>query len=149
MQERIRLKLVREQQRQTGIQKIKAKHITEFANEQLQDFAAVLGLPEVSLQDLANKREQMEPLITDTLRERAYFARQLEGYPNPFSQNKEFGSTLGLHNDSLLDFYESLSILPKVSAALYQAFMELIQVNKPETGLAISALEMELFKEGR
>jgi len=49
----------------------------------------------------------------------------------------------------LLDFYESLSIFPKVNAALHQTFDELVHVNKPENGLATSALEMELYKEAR
>ena len=33
VQERIRLKMLREQQHQIGLQNIQAKHITEFANE--------------------------------------------------------------------------------------------------------------------
>lgn len=75
VQERIRLKMLREQQHKIGLQNIQAKHITEFANEQLTDFAAVLGLPEISMNDLANKKEQMDPVITDSLREKAFFSK--------------------------------------------------------------------------
>lgn len=34
---------------------ISKKHITEFANEQYTDFAQVLGLPEISVEDLAKR----------------------------------------------------------------------------------------------
>jgi len=151
VQERIRLKTLRDQQHQLGIANIKAKHITEFANEQLTDFAAVLGLPEISLEDLAKKKDQPDLVVTDAVRERAYFARQLEGYPSYFSDVKEPGTKLGLHTESvgLFDFYDSLSIVPKINAALFQTFAELVNVNKPENGLAVSALESELYKEAR
>lgn len=39
--------------------------------------------------------------------------------------------------------------MPKIHAALYQSFEELTRVNKPENGVAVSALESELFKEAR
>jgi hypothetical protein len=134
-----------------GIANIKSKHITEFANEQLTDFAAVLGLPEISMDDLAKKKDQMDPIVTDAVRERAFFARQLEGYPAFFSNVKEQGAKLGLHTEKvgLFDFYDSLSIVPKINAALFQAFVELVKVNKPENGLAFSVLEQELYKEAR
>lgn len=75
----------------------------------------------------------------------------MEGFPCYFSEFKEAGAKLGLHTDSvgLIDFYESLAIFPRVNAALYQTLDELLHVNKPENGLAVSALEMELFKEAR
>lgn len=93
----------------------------------------------------------MDSVVLDALRERAFFSKQMEGYPAYFSEMKEAGSNLGLHTSSvgLLDFYESLSIYPRINAALYQTFEELINVNKPENGLATSALEMELYKEAR
>jgi len=49
----------------------------------------------------------------------------------------------------LFDFYESLGIFPKVNAALHQSLEELINVNKPENGMATSALELELYSEAR
>lgn len=113
--------MLREQQHKIGLQNIQTKHITEFANEQLTDFAAVLGLPEISMNDLANKKEQMDPVITDSLRERAFFNKQIEGYPAYFSDYLDPGAKLGLHTENigLTDFFESLAIVPKINAALF------------------------------
>lgn len=48
--------------------------------------------------------------MTDSVRERAFFAKQLEGYPSFFANFKEQGAKLGLHTEyvGILDFYESL-----------------------------------------
>jgi hypothetical protein len=43
-----------------------------------------LGLPEISIADLLARKDQKEPLIHDTIRETAFFTKQLEGYPNIF-----------------------------------------------------------------
>lgn len=48
---------------------IQKKHITEYANEQYTNFSQVLGLPEISMEDLALKKDQKEPLIQDAIRE--------------------------------------------------------------------------------
>lgn len=48
-----------------------------------------------------------------------------------------------------LDFFESLTIVPKINAALYQAFEELQDALKPENGLAMSLLELCLMREAR
>lgn len=42
---------------------IKKRHITEYANEQYSNFANVLGLPEINMEDLVAKRDQREPII--------------------------------------------------------------------------------------
>jgi len=51
---------------------------------------------------------------------------------------------MGLHTNQvgLLDFYESLTIMPKVNASLYQSFAQLKESLKPENGLAESLLEL-------
>ena len=48
----------------------------------------------------------------------------MEGYPTYFTGEKFKGAILGLHTDNigLLDFYESLTIVPKINASLFQAF---------------------------
>lgn len=40
-----------------ALAEIQKKHITEYANEQYTNFAQVLGLPEISMEDLVNSRD--------------------------------------------------------------------------------------------
>ena len=73
------------------------------------------------MEDLVAKRDQKEPVIQDAIREQAYFNKQLEGYPSYFTGEKFKGAILGLHTENigLLDFYESLTIVPKINASLF------------------------------
>ena len=56
-----------------------------------------------------------------------------------------------MHTDNvgLLDFYESYTIIPKINAALFQAFETLSESVKPENGLASSILEFTFIQEAR
>ena len=103
------------------------------------------------MMDLVNKKDQKEPVIQDAIREQAFFTKQMEGYPTYFIGEKYLGSTMGLHcgNVGLLDFYESLTIVPKIYACLHQAFEQTVDALKPENGLATSILELCLLKEAR
>lgn len=58
---------------------------------------------------------------------------------------------MGLHcgEIGLLDFYESMTVVPKFNAALQQALNQTIDVLKPENGLATSIIELSLLKESR
>ncbi len=46
----------------------------------------------------------------------------------------------------MLDFYESLSILIKVIAAMKGAFSELYEIHHPENGLTTSAMELCTYR---
>jgi len=120
------------------MQEITKRHITEYANEQFTNFATVLGLPEISMEDLVHKKDQKEPIIQDAIREQAFFTKQLEGYPLYFEKETIPGASLGLRVGQIgtLDFFESLSIVPKINAALFQAFEHICDALKPENGLA-------------
>jgi len=61
--------------------KIKERHITEFANRQAADFATVLGLPQVTMEQLYMRFDESEPIVIDALRESAFFSQMIEGYP--------------------------------------------------------------------
>ena len=63
MEQKIQAKLENKQAKKEALAEIQRKHITEYANEQYTNFAQVLGLPEISMEDLVNKRDQKEPLI--------------------------------------------------------------------------------------
>ena len=67
--------------RKDQLEKIKVRHITEFANEQYTDFATVLGLPEVTLEQLYNRFDESEAIVIDALRESAFLVKMVEGYP--------------------------------------------------------------------
>ncbi len=56
-----------------ALNRIKKRHITEFANEQFNDFAEVLGLPQVTAEELYKRFDQKEPIVIDSLRENAFF----------------------------------------------------------------------------
>ena len=73
------------------------------------------------MEDLVAKHDQKEPIIQDAIREQAFFTKQLEGYPTYFTQEKFQGATMGLHTEQvgLLDFYESLTIVPKINASIF------------------------------
>ena len=149
--ERMRTKILTEQQKVEGKKAIAKRHITEFANDQYTNFATILGLPEISLEDLVGKKDQREPVINDAIREKTFFAKQTEGYPSFFSEKKMEGAALGLHTENIgiCDFYESLAITPKVNAAMYQAFENLKGTMAPENGFAASCLELCMIREAR
>ena len=67
----------------------------------------MLGLPEISLEDLANKRDQRDPIVADAIREKSFFSKQTEGYPAFFSTKKMEGAAIGLHAEDIgiCDFY--------------------------------------------
>lgn len=75
----------------------------------------------------------------------------MDGYPWYFARKRERIQLLGISERSigLLDFYESMSTISKVNAALQQSLEELIHVHTPENGLAVSSLERVLIVEAR
>ena len=87
----------------------------------------------------------------DSIRESAFFTKQLEGYPSPFHPEKFGGASIGLYNDkiAITDFYESFKMVPKITASLFQAFDTLDNTLKPENGTARSAIELNMIQEAR
>ena len=52
IEQKISEKLHNKAQKKEALKEIQKKHITEYANEQYTNFAQVLGLPEISMEDL-------------------------------------------------------------------------------------------------
>ena len=52
IEQKIAEKLHNKAQKKEALKEIQKKHITEYANEQYTNFAQVLGLPEISMEDL-------------------------------------------------------------------------------------------------
>jgi len=143
---------MKEIQKQIALKEIAERHITEFAGDQHTDFANVLGLPEVTANDLFKKQGQMDPLVVDALREHSHFSKQIEGYAWFFSPSKESESRgTGLHTGKagLTDFFESFCSVTRIHAACEQAFAELSSLHRPENGVAASTLEAALLREAR
>jgi hypothetical protein len=141
-----------EQVRQQQLQRIKTRHITEFANEQNHDFASVLGLPQVTLKQLYERFDESEPIVIDALREKAYFHKMVEGYPTKLSQSPMEGcSLMGTHLNScnIIDFYVCMQPFSKFNAALVQSFEDLERETQPEHGFASICLETAMIKQAR
>jgi len=110
--------------RKDQLDKIKERHITEFANEQCTDFATVLGLPEVTLEQLYNRFDESEAIVIDALRESAFLVKMVEGYPLRLTQLQDEKLLLGSHlpECNLTDFYVAFQTVSKINAALAQSF---------------------------
>lgn len=57
LEQKIAEKMQGMQAKKDAYAEIQKKHITEYANEQYTNFAQVLGLPEISMEDLVAKRD--------------------------------------------------------------------------------------------
>ena len=110
--------------RKDQLEKIKERHITEFANEQYTDFATVLGLPEVTVEQLYNRFDESEAIVIDALRESAFLVKMVEGYPLRLDQLQDEKSLMGSHlpDCNLTDFYMAFQTVSKINAALSQSF---------------------------
>jgi len=137
-----------EADRKRAIDKIGARHITEFANEQYTDFSKILGLPNITMEELCDKQPRRDPIIIDALREMSFYEKQREGYPMFFSKTPTPSKVAGLHSGDigLTDFFDSLSGITQVNASLSQGFNELKSVFKPENGFAESCLEKKFLE---
>ena len=100
---------------------VKERHITKYANEQFSDFAQVLGLPKITMENLYNRFDQKEPIVIDSIRESAFFAKMVEGYPFALDDSKQIGEVTGLHlaaGEPITDFYMSMGMVPRLNAAI-------------------------------
>lgn len=59
---------IEKREKEERLAKIAQRHITEYTNNYDQDFAEVLGLPEITADDLFKKNQEKEPIVLDTLR---------------------------------------------------------------------------------
>lgn len=78
-----------------------------------------MGLPEVTLKELLDRKGAEDPLVVDAIREHCNFSKQIEGYPWFFNGNK-FETQDGFHTEDMgpSDFYESLCVISRLNAAI-------------------------------
>ena len=64
-----------------------------------------------------------------------------------YDMSAKKNNTLAFTKDSesigMLDFYESLSVIVKIVAAMKGAFDEIYEVHRPDNGLTSSSLELQ------
>ena len=88
----------------------------------------MLGLPEITADDLFKKNREKEPIVIDALRQQARFIKIEEGYPHFLNQNE------------VLNFYDGLVCITKIYSMIETVYNEMIDIHKPENGQAYSAL---------
>lgn len=86
-----------EQEKKQRLANIAKRHITDFTKNYDQDFTEVLGLPEITADDLFKKNREKEPIVIDALRQQARFVKIEEGYPH-FCEDED-----------VLNFFEGLA----------------------------------------
>lgn len=65
---------------------IAERHITDYANTKNVDFAQLLGLPEITAEDLFRKFVEKEAIVIDAVREQYTRSTRIEGWPWPLSR---------------------------------------------------------------
>jgi hypothetical protein len=86
-----------EQEKNQRLANIAKRHITDFTKNYDQDFTEVLGLPEITADDLFKKNREKEPIVIDALRQQSRFIKIEEGYPRFFEK------------DEILNFYDGVA----------------------------------------
>ena len=117
-----------EREKKKRLANIAKRHITDYTKNYDQDFTEVLGLPEITADDLFKKNREKEPIFIDALRQQARFIKIEEGYPHFFNQNE------------VLNFYDGLVCITKIYSMIKTVYNEMIDIHKPENGQAYSAL---------
>jgi hypothetical protein len=86
-----------EKEKNQRLANIAKRHITDFTKNYDLDFTEVLGLPEITADDLFKKNREKEPIVIDALRQQARFIKIEEGYPRFFEK------------DEILNFYDGVA----------------------------------------
>jgi len=117
-----------EKEKNQRLANIAKRHITDFTKNYDQDFTEVLGLPEITADDLFKKNREKEPIVIDALRQQSRFIKIEEGYPH------------FIEKDGVLNFYESVGCITRVYSLIETIYQECIEIHKPENGQASCAL---------
>jgi hypothetical protein len=111
----------------------------------------VLGISEITIEQLYNRFDESEHIVIDALRESAFCSKMIEGYPAQLCQLKDGQLMIGTHTPdvNMTEFYECFESISKLNAALYQGFQELEKETSPENGFAVACLEVCMMKYAR
>ena len=88
--------------------------------------------------------------MRQSLHEHVGFIKMSEGYPQFIFKNAstkpEFKMSKKSEAIGVLDFYESLCIMPQVISAIERAVLELKDCHKPDNGLTSTCMELSAYK---
>jgi hypothetical protein len=112
-----------------------------------KQFADMLGIPFSSLLMLMKEHHERDPLVKQSLHEHVSFIKIQEGYPvfvydTAIKTHNKVRLTQESKEIGILDFYESLSIMPKVVAAIQTSCQELQNVHNPDNGFMQAATDV-------
>ena len=123
----------------------KASKIESSNYADAKDFAERLGIPYANLEVLLKDHHERDPLVRQSLHENVAFIKTSEGYPRFLYHNAQRENRVRFTPQSqsigLLDFYESLQVMPRCLSAIKGAVRGLLDCHKPDNGLLSTALE--------
>lgn len=116
----------------------------------MKEFALARGIKIEDLEVLMFDHHERDHLVRQSIHEHIGFIKTSEGYPQLLAQNATVQNSFKFTPQStaigVLDFYESLSVMPKVIAAIQGAVQECIDCHKPDNGLLTTLLERSVYK---
>ncbi|CDW83349.1 UNKNOWN [Stylonychia lemnae] len=124
-------------------------------NEELQGgFAAVLGLPPITVESLYMQYKEKDEIILEVMNENANFIRVYEGYPDQHLYlSAQASQKLCLYKFSewnipinVLDFFDSLNFCTKFYATIQSIYVELNEVLKPHDPSLATLIETKILE---
>lgn len=118
-------------------------------------FAAVLGLPTITVETLYQQYKEKDEVILDIMNEQSNYIKLYEGYPDMLLEMQALQSSK-LNNYkfsdwsspiNVLDFYESLNFVPKFYASIQSVITELQEVHKPHNNSLMAMLELKILEK--
>lgn len=100
---------------------------------------------------LMKEHHERDPLVKTAIHEHVSFIKIQEGYPiflydTAVKQQNKVKLTSESRPVGILDFYESLTILPKLVSAMQAASQELLDVHKPDNGFMEAAMDVVTYR---
>lgn len=92
---------------------------------------------------------ERDHLVRQSIHEHTGFIKNCEGYPQYIFDNAQIENKFRFTQQSeeigILDFYESLSCVSKVIAAVQRSFLDTIEAHRPDNGLLTTLLERSML----
>ena len=117
-------------------------------------FAAVLGLPTITVETLYNQYKEKDEAILNFMNENSNYVKLYEGYPEVMTEMQGLQqSKLANYkfNDwsfpiNVLDFFESMTFAPKFYATIQSVLSELQDVLKPHNNSLLAMIELKTLE---
>ena len=117
-------------------------------------FAAVLGLPTITVETLYQQYKEKDEVIIELMNEQSNYIKLYEGYPEFITEMQGLQSaklsnyriTDWSQPINVLDFYESLTFAPRFYATLQSILTELQEVHKPANSSMLALIEFKILE---